>query len=132
MIVDWVRNFIHNLNTIQLTSSIQEEGPRAPRNVLTQHHKNNCSNQPPKLDQLAAAALHQAKEQSRDDMDNPQKGDDDSEDQEPVRAACHSKSTGELKPDTMALSRRIRSRTFSVRLRPSPSVPIRSPPFYVK
>ena len=105
MIVDWVRSFIHNLNTIQLTSSIQEEGPGAPRNVLTQHHKNNRSNQPPKLDRLAAAALHQAKEQSRDDVDNPQKGDDDSEDQEPVRAARHSKSTGELKPDTMAYYR---------------------------
>ena len=28
------------------------------------------------------------------------------------------------------LLRRIRSRTFSVRLRPSPSVPVHSPPFY--
>ena len=84
MTVDWVRNFVHNLNTIQITSSIEEGGPGAPRNVLTQHYKNNHSNQPPKLDRLAAAALHQAKEQSRDDVDNPQKGDDDSEDQEPV------------------------------------------------
>ena len=99
MIVNWVQNFVHNLYTIQLTSNIQEEGLGlgAPHNVLTQHHKNNCSNQPPKLDRLVAAA---AKEQSRDDVDNSQKGDDDSEDQEPVRAACHSKSTGELKPDT--------------------------------
>ena len=84
-------------NTIQLTSGIQEEG--APHDVLAQHHKKNHSNRPPDLAQLSAAALHQAKEHSQEDENNHQESDD--EDQDQAQAACHSKSTGELKPDTM-------------------------------
>ena len=88
--------------TTWLTSGIQDEG--APRNVLAQHHKKNCSNQPPKLARLSAAALHQAnlKKHSQDNEheEAPQESDDEGHDQ--GRAARHSKSTGEAKPDTMA------------------------------
>src|ERR1700678_2261643 len=88
--------------TTWLTSGIQDEG--APRNVLAQHHKKNRSNQPPKLARLSAAALHQAnlKKHSQDNEheEAPQESDDEGQDQ--GRAARHSKSTGQAKPDTMA------------------------------
>ena len=89
-----MRKSVHN--TIQLTSGIQEEG--APHDVLAQHQKKNHSNRPPDLARLSAAALHQAKEHSQEE-NNHQESDD--EDQDQARAARHSKSTGELKPDTM-------------------------------
>ena len=100
VIVDSVRNFVHN--TTQLTSchDIQEEG--APRNVLAQHHKTNRSNQPPGLSQLSTAARRQAMEHDQDEEDNPQESDNEGQDQDQARAARHSKSTGEIKPDTMA------------------------------
>jgi hypothetical protein len=92
-----VRNFCAQRDTANIWY-IQEE--EAPQNVLAQHHKNNRSNRPPKSAQLTTAALRQSKEHSQDDVDNPQ--EDDDEDQEPAgRAARHSKSTGEAKPDTM-------------------------------
>ena len=49
---------------------------------------------------LATAALHQARRLDEDDEDNPQETDDEEEDQ--MRATRHSRSTGEVKPDTMA------------------------------
>jgi hypothetical protein len=95
-------------NIIQLTSGIQEEG--APRNVLAQHHEKNRSNKPPELARLATAALHHATLGQDDELDQ----ENDDEDQDQTQAACHdenqdhsraarhSKSTGEVKPDTMA------------------------------
>jgi hypothetical protein len=88
---------------MQLTSGIQEEG--APHNVLAQHHKKNHSNRPPELARLSAAALHQAKEHSQEDENNPRLGESDDEDEDQARAARHSKSTGEVRPDTMAYYR---------------------------
>jgi hypothetical protein len=54
------------------------------------------------LARLTAAALHQAKEHAQDDVDDPRARESDDENQEPTRAARHSKSNGEVKPDTMA------------------------------
>ena len=45
-------------------------------------------------------AHHQAKEHIQEDEDNFQDSDD--EDQDQTRAACHSKSTGEVKPDVIS------------------------------
>lgn len=96
-----VRDFVHD--RIQLTSSIQEE--EAPRNVLAQHHQKNRSNQPPELARLSAAALQQVEDHSQEDENNPQESDDEGLGQDQARAARHSKSTGEAKPDTMAYYR---------------------------
>ena len=85
----------------QLTSGIQEEGA-APHNVLGQHHKKNRANKPPELARLSTAALHQAKQDSQEDEDIPQEPESDNEDEDQARAARHSKSTGDVKPDTMA------------------------------
>jgi hypothetical protein len=96
-------------NKIQLTFCIQEQG--APHNVLTQHRKNNRANQPPDLGRLFAAALHQAGRRHQDNEVNPQQSDgededqDQDQDQDKARAARHSMSTGEVKPDTLAYYR---------------------------
>jgi hypothetical protein len=90
--------------SIQLISGIQEERP--PSNVLAQYHLKNRSNKPPELARLTNAALHQAKQHGQDVDDNPQAQEDEDEDQDQdqdqARAARHSKSTGEVRPDTMA------------------------------
>jgi hypothetical protein len=52
------------------------------------------------LARLSNAALHQAKERSQDNENDSQESDDEAKDQ--TRAARHSKSTGEVRPDTMA------------------------------
>jgi hypothetical protein len=87
-------------------SGIQED--RAPQNVLAQHHKTNRSNKPPDVARLSAAAQHQAEGPDQDNEDNPQEtgSEDDGQDQDHgnqdhARAARHSKSTGEVKADTM-------------------------------
>lgn len=51
---------------------------------------------------LSTAALHQAKKHGQDDKENSHKPDDEdqNEDQDHSRAAHHSKSTGDVKPDT--------------------------------
>jgi hypothetical protein len=97
---DLVRYFVQNV--IQLTSSIQEES--APRNVLAQYHRKNHSNKPPELSRLSTAALHQANKHGQDRKDNTlaQESDDEDQDDDKGRAARHSKSNGEAKPDTMA------------------------------
>lgn len=108
-------------NKLRLISGVQEEGaPQeegttqedgAPQedetqhNVLAQHHKKNQSNQPPGLARLSTAALHQAEKHVQDDENNPQESDNEDQPEDHVRAARHSKSTGEAKPDTMAYYR---------------------------
>jgi hypothetical protein len=102
---DLVRPFAYD--TIQLIFCIQEEG--APHNVLAQHHRKNRSNRPPDLARLSTAAIHQAavhqaNNHTQDHVENnPQESDSEPEDNS--RAPRHSRSTGELRPDTMAYYR---------------------------
>lgn len=92
-----------------VTSGIQEEEEEeeAPHNVLAQHHEKNRSNQPPELARLSAAGLHQVEDHRQEGEINPQESDDEGQDQPQAeaRAARHSRSTGEVKPDTMAYYR---------------------------
>jgi hypothetical protein len=87
--------------SIQLTCGIQEEVP--PRNVLAQYHRKNGSNKPPESARLSTAALHQASQNGKDNPGAQESDDEDQpEDEDQARAARHSKSNGEAKPDTMA------------------------------
>jgi hypothetical protein len=54
------------------------------------------------LARLSTAARHQAAKHNQDNEDNPQESDNEDQDQDQARAARHSRSTGEIKPDTMA------------------------------
>jgi hypothetical protein len=101
VIGDSVRYFLRN--KIQLTSGLQDEQPSW--DVLVQHHKKNRSNRAPELARLSTAALHQleAKKHGRDDPEETDDAGEQNEDQDhsSSRAARHSKSTGEVKADTL-------------------------------
>jgi hypothetical protein len=93
-------------NKIQLTSKsdLQDE----QWDVVAKHHKKNHSNRPPELARLSTAALHQAKKHDQDDEDKTKEIDDESEDDKQndhSRAARHSRSTGQVKADTLAYYR---------------------------
>jgi hypothetical protein len=81
-----------------------QEEDNAPRNVLAQYHIKNRSNKPPELTRLSTAARHQVNKLGQDIEDNPpaKESDDDDRDEDQARAARHSKSNGQAKPDTMA------------------------------
>lgn len=93
---------IIHYNKLNYGSFFSPEIQGAPYNVLAQHHTKNRSNQPPDLARLTKAAVHQADNHSQD---VPQESDGEDLNQDNARAARHSKSTGELKPDTMAYYR---------------------------
>ena len=79
---------------------MQKEQEEVPCNVLVQHLKKNQSNRPPNLAWLLTAASRQANMCGQGDEDNLQDSDD--KDQNQAQDAHHSKSTGEVKANTMS------------------------------